>query len=146
VPSSLIASSLAPLCRPLVCPSGNGDHPVLAGSTVAVRITAAEDPGECVAVVEGEVDLLSAPLVAEHLASCVGGGCRRLTVDLSGVSFLGASGLSVLVAASEDLGRSGGLLVLHRSRPLTRRMFAITGIDQLPHIEVSDCSVVSDDR
>ncbi|HWH34013.1 MAG TPA: STAS domain-containing protein [Acidimicrobiales bacterium] len=111
-----------------------------------MRITAAEDPGECVAVVEGEVDLLSAPLVAEHLASCVGGGCRRLTVDLSGVSFLGASGLSVLVAASEDLGRSGGLLVLHRSRPLTRRMFAITGIDQLPHIEVSDCSVVSDDR
>jgi len=55
--------------------------------------------------VAGEVDLVTAPVLADELRAA---GVRTLVVDLSEVSFLGAAGLSVLHAsAGRERGRTG---------------------------------------
>jgi anti-anti-sigma factor len=55
--------------------------------------------------VAGEVDLVTAPILADELRAA---GVRTLVVDLSEVSFIGAAGLSVLHAsARRERGRTG---------------------------------------
>ena len=55
--------------------------------------------------VAGEVDLATAPMLADELRVA---GVRTLIVDLSEVSFMGAAGLSVLHAsARRQRGRTG---------------------------------------
>lgn len=147
MPTSLTTPSLSSLSRQrpqwsrsLQCGTN------LDGRPFTTTVAPGGVPGETVVAVQGEIDVLSAPLLLERLTTCVVAGCQRLTVDLSGVSFLGASALSVLVAASQDLGQQGGVLVVHRPRPMARRIMGITGVDRLPHIEVAECPVAAHDR
>src|ERR1700761_8880197 len=55
--------------------------------------------------VSGEVDMLTAPVLAEQIEYQVGAdgvaGGRALVFDLTGVGFLGSAGLAVLAEASK---------------------------------------------
>ena len=55
--------------------------------------------------VAGEVDIATAPQLAETLADAANGGTVR--VDISGVTFLDSSGLHALVAAHRYITRNG---------------------------------------
>lgn len=63
-------------------------------------------PGCEVIRVEGELDVLTAPELADALNSCDGSG-REVVVDLTGVSFIDSHGLHVLMGA-----RPGGQHVI----------------------------------
>jgi anti-sigma B factor antagonist len=54
-----------------------------------------------VAQVAGEVDMLTGPSLQSHLDKALASRPERLIVDLSQVSFLGATGLAVLINAQE---------------------------------------------
>jgi anti-sigma B factor antagonist len=69
------------------------------------------DPGVCVVRVNGDLDLLTAPLLDACLREQLSHALPHLVVDLEGVTFLGASGLSSLLAARELAETTG--VVLH---------------------------------
>lgn len=93
--------------------------------TVASRVV---PTGAIVAAVHGEVDATTSPLVRDRLLADVY-ATHHLVVDLGGVSFFGAAGLTVLVVVREAaLRASRKLCVVARTRPVRMPMM-ITGLD-----------------
>lgn len=81
------------------------------------------------AIVEviGEIDMATAPEVAEAIGSLHGGVHRRLVVNLSEVTFLDSSALNMLVRCQRDLAQRE--VDLHVVSPRDRavgRVFEIT--------------------
>ena len=70
--------------------------------------------------VAGELDIATAPLLAEHLRGCAGAGV--LVLDLSEVTLLAASGVALIVDAHRAAGahRRLHLIGLTRNRPFAR--------------------------
>jgi anti-anti-sigma factor len=81
--------------------------------------------GRTVVIAAGEIDLATCDQLREVLAACDG----DVTVDLSPVGYLDSSGIGVLIAQRNRLGRSGGSLVLHRPQPQVRKTLGIVGLD-----------------
>lgn len=79
----------------------------------------------------GEVDAVSAPELEARLAEAADAGCTELELDFAGLEFIDSSGLSVLVAAHKQLRDSGIQLVIASPPPPTRRIFDISGLDQV---------------
>jgi anti-sigma B factor antagonist len=68
--------------------------------------------GTAVVVVRGEVDLYTAPQVWETIDAAMAGSPDELVIDLSDVTFLDSSGLSVLVRAHKRLRPVQGTVVV----------------------------------
>ncbi len=67
----------------------------------------------------GEIDVATAPALEYRLEGLVGGGCRRLDLDLGAVPFCDVAGLNVLLKAQSLLSAHDGRLVVHgECRPL----------------------------
>jgi len=79
--------------------------------------------------VQGELDLHTAPRLENELETIVRDGGTYVLVDLRDVPFLDSSGLGVLLAAANVLGKEGFVLtgLGHESR----RVLEITGVDTL---------------
>ena len=91
--------------------------------------------GRSVVHVSGELDACTAARLRDSLAGLISAGSRHIVVDLAVVSFMGASGLGVLVAASKRLRRDDGKLLLRSAPPSVQKMIEITGLDEtLPQI------------
>jgi anti-anti-sigma factor len=91
------------------------------------------DP-EVVIEVHGDVNLTSAPGLANLISEIVRWAPERLVIDLSDVDTFGAGGIKVLVAARRDLVSTCDLVV-RSPNPLTRQALEVTGIDQFCRIE-----------
>jgi anti-sigma B factor antagonist len=76
---------------------------------------------------QGELDVLTAPLLAEKLNEAN----SEIVVDLADLAFLDARGLGTLASASARAERHGDHLVVINPDPLMERMFKITGLDHL---------------
>ncbi len=77
----------------------------------------------------GELDLATAGQLGTVLAALRHDGCLVVVLDLSGLDFLSAAGVSVLVRADAEFRTVGGQIVLTKPTPSTRRLLAITGLD-----------------
>lgn len=87
-------------------------------------------PGVRVLHVVGELDTLTAPLLAVRLGGQVA-EVDRLVLDLSDVTFLGSAGLAVLVGAKDDADSRGHRLFLVPGSRIVRRALEATGLMQL---------------
>src|SRR5215475_9651470 len=86
--------------------------------------------------VSGEVDLATAPQLAEVLGQFANGTLR---VDLSGVTFLDSSGLRTLVRAHRDAQRAGrSMIVCGPLHPLVQQTIEITGLDEVLDFETRE--------
>jgi anti-sigma B factor antagonist len=102
--------------------------PIWECSTICSMTVAVEGETHIVRLA-GELDLADADRV--H-AALVDGGGRTVIVDLSGLVFLDARGLSALVTAQELLRGAGDDLRIVGARGSVHRVFAICGlIDRL---------------
>jgi anti-sigma B factor antagonist len=93
-------------------------------------------PGVRALLVGGELDMLTAPLLAEEIGSQLAVGPRAVIIDLTAVSFLGSSGLFVLVQAKEAASRDGVSLSIVADSQAVLRPLEITGMVRL--IEIFD--------
>ncbi|TML97899.1 MAG: STAS domain-containing protein [Actinobacteria bacterium] len=84
-------------------PSRLTSRPVLPAFDVRVS----ERDGVRIVEVEGEIDILTAPALAEALRG--DGGPGGLVLDLGKVPFMSASGLRLILSAHRRLSRRGGL-------------------------------------
>jgi anti-sigma B factor antagonist len=86
--------------------------------------------GQPVISVRGEIDLVTAPRLYDTLRSTFNADSPSGVVDLSDVTFLDSTGLSVLVTAQKESLDNGGALELVITSPSVLRVFEITGLAQ----------------
>jgi anti-anti-sigma factor len=80
----------------------------------------------------GDVDVATADQLRKVLTSILASGqVRRLIVDLSGVAFLDAHGVSVLLAAYHRGVRDGTTVVVTHCRSTPMRILRITELDKI---------------
>jgi anti-anti-sigma factor len=94
-------------------------------------MTAVSDPPSATVVLGGEIDIATAPAIRRFLLGAISGGNVHLAVDMSGVTFIDAGGIGVLVAAANRARQAGGgLSLLAPSRPV-RRLLEVFHLDAI---------------
>jgi anti-sigma B factor antagonist len=93
----------------------------------------------------GEVDVAAAPALGRMLGDAVREGHVDLVVDLSGVTFMDSSGLSVLLNASRRTIRAGGRLRLASPNADIQRVMTLTRLDTTFPIYPSLAAALGDD-
>lgn len=80
----------------------------------------------------GELDLASAPTVAERLAR-LRDRHERVLLDLDELEFIDMSGLRMVLSATDNASRDGWTFAITRGSAPVRRLVALTLMDgQLP--------------
>jgi anti-sigma B factor antagonist len=82
-------------------------------------------------LVRGEVDLTESGELRAVLADACAGPHRTAIVDLSGVTFMGSSGMGVLAQQYHTMAAEGRALQVTGCPPRLRRAFEVTGLDQV---------------
>jgi anti-sigma B factor antagonist len=86
----------------------------------------------------GELDLATGPELRSRVLGLVAVGVEHLIIDLRGLSFIDATGLSLLLSLADDAREGGWRLSLIQGTGQVRRMFALTDIgDRLPFASVA---------
>jgi anti-sigma B factor antagonist len=87
-----------------------------------------QDDRVVVLSIGGEIDLATAPALAETLERVTPAPGGTVHLDVAEVSFLDSTGISVLVEARNRLEDHGASLVLHRVAPTVQRVLEISGL------------------
>lgn len=91
----------------------------------------AEPDHEVPFVLAGEVDLANASDLAQAIGAHAALGTGDVVVDASGLTYIDSRGLAALVVARRRLVDQGREIVLTGVSPKVRRVFAITGLEDL---------------
>jgi anti-sigma B factor antagonist len=95
-----------------------------------VAATGRLDNGTPVVSVMGDVDVQTAPALAQTLLDVTNEGAPEVVIDLTGCSFLDSRGLEALTATRERLARSDQSLALVLANPGLMRIFEITQVEE----------------
>lgn len=88
--------------------------------------------GEVVVRVSGEIDIASASLFRERLTEATEEANQNdVVVDLTGVTFMDATGLAVLLHTHRQLEATGRRLMLARTTRSVARVLEVAGLDGL---------------
>ena len=82
-------------------------------------------------VVRGELDLLVAPSLRTALLEASHHDGATITLDLSAVTFIDSTGISVILQAWQRASAEGGRLVLSAASPAVARVIEATGLSEL---------------
>ena len=88
-----------------------------------------ELPVASVLHVEGELDLLTAPALKQHVVQLMGRS-RAIVVDCSALQYLDMAGIHVLEDSHQQADQAGQQLLLVGSTPLVHKILAITQLNQ----------------
>ncbi|GII04755.1 STAS domain-containing protein [Planobispora takensis] len=87
--------------------------------------------GDAVVVaVEGELDLFTAPFLRDEVREAIELDGSRLVLDLTELSFMDSSGLSVLIEAWRLATSGGGGVCLAAPQAPVARILRTTGLDR----------------
>jgi anti-sigma B factor antagonist len=78
----------------------------------------------------GEVDVATAPALAEHLDKVIERDRDRVVADLRAVTFIDSTGLGVLIGAQRRCDEAGRDLRVVVSEPKIHKVFEITGLTE----------------
>ena len=96
-----------------------------------VSVTSRPSGERIVVHVTGEIDVYTAPILREELATLIDAHHTDLVVDLSDVSFMDSTGLGVLVGALKKIKTVGGDLRLVIDQEKVLKVFRITALTQV---------------
>ena len=91
--------------------------------------------GDAVIALDGELDLASAPELAELAGELVRNGADNIIVDAQRLSFCDSSGLRILVSIANDLRPTGGRVAILNPQPIVLRVLELTGLDRTVMID-----------
>jgi anti-sigma B factor antagonist len=83
----------------------------------------------------GELDFASAATLSSALEATRPDGPRRVVLDLTGLTFCDAGGVTALLRAHRALRDGGGHLLIRGASGLPRRVLALTGVDGSLNLE-----------
>ena len=95
----------------------------------ALDITVRSERGVVIAAVTGEIDISTVAPLRERLYELADSG-ETLIVDLNRVTFIDSAGLGTLVGTARRVAAHGGSLHAVCSRPQTRKLLWLTGVDR----------------
>ena len=81
-----------------------------------------------VAWLSGELDVATAPLLADGLTATNSTMWPRLVLDLSNLDFVDAAGLGAIVRARNELRSRSGELTLRAPSPFAARILEVAGL------------------
>lgn len=111
--------------------TSGGDATDVCEDTSMIRLQVQDRNDATVVSVRGEIDMVTTPRLHSCLQERLARTPQRLIVNLSGVGFLGSSGLAVLVECLDDArGRGTDLRLVVSSREVIRPLEA-TGLTEL---------------
>jgi anti-sigma B factor antagonist len=90
-----------------------------------------------VVVLRGELDFDEAPTFGRVLEELLAEGEHEVVVDLSDLTFIDSSGISVLVGAARAAAAEQGTLVVAAPRRQVQRVFDIVSLSDLVAVEPS---------
>jgi anti-sigma B factor antagonist len=103
------------------------DPQAVAGPSLEVQV--AEDADTTRLIFRGELDLVSAAEVKEHLERAMRDGVAQVVVDLCELTFVDSTGIALFVMAKREDAQ--GRLRFHPSNTAAvRRVLAVTGVDE----------------
>ena len=85
----------------------------------------------CVVVLDGDVDVTTAPSLKKELVSLIDGGCVNVIVDAEKVGFMDSSGLGVLIGALRRVNEKHGVIRIVGTQHDVLKLFRITGLDKV---------------
>lgn len=95
---------------------------------LSINISTRNEGGTIVFVLEGSLDIATAPSVRAALVQESAEGKRNVVVDLTGLDFLDSTGLGALIGAHKRaLDNSGDLRLVVSEGPISR-LLNITGL------------------
>jgi anti-sigma B factor antagonist len=94
-----------------------------------LSVTVRRERGVVIAAVTGDIDLSTVAGLRERLFELADGG-QPLIIDLNRVAFIDSTGLGVLVGAARRAATHGTSLHAVCSRPQTRKLLWLTGVDR----------------
>ncbi len=94
-------------------------------------MTAVSNASSAAVVLDGEIDIATAPAIRRFLLAAISGGDVHLAVDMSGVTFIDAGGIGVLVAAANRAREAGGGLSLLAPSRQVRRLLDVLHLDAI---------------
>lgn len=100
--------------------------------------------GRAIVAAEGQVDLATAPRLAEALTQAHGDDVTEVVVDLTGVDFLDSVGVRVLVEVARDAAQLDVSLTVRGARGWVARVLEITGVDEYLHVVPSQPAASGD--
>lgn len=88
--------------------------------------------------VAGEVDAFTAPELREKVIPLTEKRENTVIVDLSDVTYMDSTGLGVFVGAIKAAKKNQSEVILKNMTERVRRLFAITGLDEIITIQQDD--------
>jgi anti-sigma B factor antagonist len=92
--------------------------------------TASSGPATVLSL-QGKLDIASERCLEQALRRAWAVGCTEMVIDLSGLEFIDAAGMKVLLLAREYMLEHGTRLFLAPGPPCVQRMFQLTGTLEL---------------
>ena len=89
------------------------------------------DERTTVLVVEGDLDLFTAPELRERINAAIDLGCTDLVIDLADATAVDSTALGVLIGALRRLRVRDGDMVVVCDSPTIERLFEIAGLDEV---------------
>jgi anti-sigma B factor antagonist len=102
--------------------------------TPAFSVRVEEVRSICQVVVQGEVDMATAPQLADAVAKAIIDTPGDLVIDLAGTTFLDSAGLKVIASARRHLPATCRV-ILRRPNPFIRRVLRIARTDSFCAIQ-----------
>jgi len=93
-----------------------------------LSITRRDEAGGVVLALSGELDVVTAPELAQRLDEALAEADAHVKLDLAELAFVDSAGVSVLIKAKQDAESGGRTLVLARPTEQVRRVFALVGL------------------
>ena len=94
-----------------------------------LSVTTTRDGERAVIALAGELDVNTAPQVADELAQLTGGEpLTSVVIDVSRLTFLDSTGLRVILAGRESLQGAGATLALDGASGVVERVLEMTGL------------------
>jgi anti-sigma B factor antagonist len=94
----------------------------------ALAIDLVREDDTATLVLQGELDIASAPALEEHLGTIEEDAPPRVVIDLGGVAFIDSTGLRVLLQANARAAERAHELVLRPGAAAVQRVFETTGV------------------
>jgi anti-sigma B factor antagonist len=101
----------------------------LSATEAALSVRVAEEDGTPVLQLDGDLDIVTAPLLQRLIDELLGSGHDRLLLDADSLNFCDSTGLRILFLARRRLEERGGELRLLRSSSVLQRLLDLSGLD-----------------
>lgn len=96
-----------------------------------ITIDSSTDGAAASVTLAGELDVHTAPQVAEVLDAALAGGATAITIDVAKLRFCDSSGIQVLVQARERALASDGSVRLTGVHGTVEKVLSVTGLLEL---------------